>query len=98
MAKPTAEQYYEAFKQSYLRLQDALPIDVLAWKGDCSRIFKRKLAPVHSGKVVCLLDEIECRLRVGIIDQFESFICVMEEFATNGNDIVVKRWPKTSGQ
>ena len=29
MAKPTAEQYYEAFKKSYLKLKDVLPISHL---------------------------------------------------------------------
>ena len=57
------------------------------------RYLKEKLdcIPVRSDKVVCLLDKMECGLRAGIINQFESFICVMEEFATDNNDIVVKK-------
>ena len=47
--------------------------------------------PVCSDKVVCLLDKMERGLRAGIVDQFESFICVMEEFATDNNDIVVTK-------
>ena len=97
MAKPTAEQYYEAFKQSYPKLQDALPIDNLLpyflQRGIVPGYLKEKLdcIPVRSDKVVCLLDKMEHGLRAGIIDQFESFICVMEEFATDNNDIVVKK-------
>ena len=97
MVKPTAEQYYEAFKQSYPKLKDALPInDLLPYffkGGIVPGYLKEKLdsIPVSSYKVVCLLDEMERGLRAGIIDQFESFICVMEEFATDNNDIVVKK-------
>ena len=97
MAKPTAEQYYEAFKQAYPKLKDALPInDLLPYffkGGIVPGYLKEKLdsIPVCSDKVVCLLDKMERGLRAGIVDQFESFICVMEEFATDNNDIVVKK-------
>ena len=97
MAKPITEQYYEAFKQSYPKLKYALPInDLLPYcfqGGIVPGYLKEKLdaIPVCSDKVVCLLDKMECGLRVGITDQFESFICVMEEFATDNDDIVVKK-------
>ena len=97
MAKSTAEKYYEAFKEFYPRLSNALPItDLLPYcfkAGIVPRYLKERLnsIPVRSDKVTCLLDEIERGLLVGIVDQFESFICVMEEFATDNNDIVVKK-------
>ena len=97
MAKPTEEQYYEAFSQSYPKLKDALPIDDLipyCFKGGIvPGYLKEKLdsIAVRSDKVKCLLDEMERGIRVGITDQYESFICVMEEFATDNNDIVVKK-------
>ena len=96
MAKPT-EEYYEAFKKSYRKLKDALPIkDVLPdlfQAGVVSGISKERLnsIPVRSDKVICLLDEMELGLKVGITDQFESFICVLEKFGTDNNNIVVKK-------
>ena len=96
MAKPTAKRYYEAFKQSYPKLKDALPInDLLPYflkEGIVPGHLKIRLdsIPVSSSKVECLLNRMERGLRAGIIDQFESFICVMEEFATDNNDAVVK--------
>ena len=97
MAKPTAEQYYEAFKKSYPNLKDALPIQDL-----CPYLFEADVVPWHlqqrlnsipglSEKVVCLLDEMGRGLRVGITDQFESFICVLEKFGADNKDIVVKK-------
>ena len=100
MAKPTAEQYYEALKQSYPKLKCALPINDLlpyCFKGGIvPGYLKEKLdsIPVCSDKVERLLDNMECGLRVGITDQFESFICVMEEFATDNDDMVVKKLSK----
>ena len=97
MAKSTAEKYYEAFKEFYPRLSNALPItDLLPYffkAGIVPRYLKERLnsIPVRSDKVTYLLDEIERGLLAGIVDQFESFICVMEEFATDNNDIVVKK-------
>ena len=93
----TAEQYYEAFKRSYSKLKDALPISTLlpyffeagAVPGDLKE--KLNSIPVRSEKVICLLDEMELGLKVGITDQFESFICVMEKFGGENNNIVVKR-------
>ena len=97
MAKSTTEKYYEAFKKLYPRLSSALPItDLLPYcfkGGIIPRYVKERLSsiPVRSDKVTYLLDEMERGLLAGIIDQFESFICVMEEFATDNNDIVVKK-------
>ena len=97
MATPIAEKYYAAFKKFYPRLSNALPItDLLPYcfkGGIVPRYLKERLNSilVRSDKVTCLLDEIERGLLAGIIDQFDSFICVMEEFATENNDIVVKK-------
>ena len=96
MAKPTAEQYYEAFKNSYMKLKDALPINhllpYLFKAGVVHGYLKEKLdaIPVRSNKVTCLLDEMERGLKAGIVEQFESFICCMEEFCTDNNDVVVR--------
>ena len=90
MAKPTAEQYYRAFKKSYT---NALPINFLLpylfEAGVISGNLMQKLnsIPVCSDKVICLLNEMEPGLRVGIINQFESFICVMEKY----DDVVVNK-------
>ena len=97
MAKPTTEQYYEAFKKSYPKLIDALPINDLLpdffEAGVVPVNVKEKLnsIPVRSEKVKCLLDEMELGLKAGITDQFESFICVMEKFGTDNYNIVVKK-------
>ena len=97
MAKPTVEKYYEVFKKFYPRLSNALPItDLLPYcfkEGIVPRYLKERLnsIPVRSDKVTCLLDEIERGLLAGIEDQFESFICVMEQFATDNDDMVVKK-------
>ena len=96
-SEPTAEQYYEAFKRSYSRLKDALPINTLlpyffevgAVPGDLKE--KLNSIPIRSDKVICLLDEMELGLKVGIMDQFESFVSVMEKFGGENNNIVVKR-------
>ena len=96
-SEPTAEQYYEAFKRSYSRLKDALPINTLlpyffevgAVPGDLKE--KMNSIPIRSDKVICLLDEMELGLKVGITDQFESFVSVMEKFGGENNNIVVKR-------
>ena len=59
MAKPTAEQYYEAFKNSYMKLKDALPINHLLpylFKADVVHGYlKEKLdtIPVRGDKVTC---------------------------------------------
>jgi len=96
-ARPTAKKYYEAFKKSYTKLRDALPIqDLLPDLFEAavvSRNLKGRLnsISVRSEKVICLLDEIERGLSAEIIDQFESFICVMEKFGNDNNDIVVKK-------
>ena len=96
MATPAKEQYYEAFKKSYPKLKDALPINDLLpdffKAGVVPGNLKEKLNsfPVRSEKVIYLLDEIELGLKVGITDQFESFICVMEKFGTDNDNIVVK--------
>ena len=96
-AKSLAERYYEAFKKSYSKLKDALPIDALLPSffeaGAVPGHLKEKLKsiPVRSDKVICLLDEMELGLKVEITDQFESFICVMEKFGEEHNSIVVKR-------
>ena len=95
--EPTAEQYYEAFKRSYSKLKDALPINALlpyffeagAVPGDLKE--KLNSIPIRSDKVICLLDEMELGLKVGITDQFESFVSVMEKFGGENNNIVVKR-------
>ena len=85
MAKPTAEQYYRAFRKSYTKLKDALPIDSLlpylfeAGVIPGNLMQKLDFIPVLSEKVVCLLNEMEPGLRVGITNQFESFICVLEK-------------------
>ena len=92
-----AEQYYEAFKRSYSKLKDALPINTLlpyffeagAVPGDLKE--KLNSIPIRSDKVICLLDEMELGLKVGITDQFESFVSVMEKFGGENNNIVVKR-------
>ena len=95
--EPTAEQYYEAFKRSYSKLKDALPINTLLpylfEAGAVSWDLKEKLnsIPVRSDKVICLLDEMELGLRVGIMDQFELFVCVMEKYGGENNNILVKR-------
>ena len=97
MAKPTVEKYYEVFKKFYPRLSSALPItDLLPYcfkEGIVPRYLKERLnsIPVRSDKVTCLLDGIERGLLAGIVDQFESFICVMEQFATENDDMVVKK-------
>jgi len=97
MAKPTGKKYYEAFKKSYTKLKDALPIQDLLpdffEAGVVSRNLKERLncIPVRSEKVICLLDEVERGLSAEIIDQFESFICVMEKFGNDNKDIVVKK-------
>ena len=97
MANPTAEQYYEAFKKSYVKLKDALPINhllpYLFKAGVVHGYLKEKLdaIPLRVDKVTCLLDEMECGLRAGIVDQFESFIYCMEEFCTDNNDVVVRK-------
>ena len=97
MPKPTAEQYYEAFKKSYSKLTDALPINdllpVLFQEGVVPTNLKEKVhsIPVRREKVIFLLDEIEPGLKVGIIEQFESFVCVLEKFGTDNNNIVVKK-------
>ena len=71
MAKPTAEQYYEEFKQSYPKLQDALPIDNLLpyffQRGIVPGYLKEKLdcISVRSDKVVCLLDKNGTRIKGG---------------------------------
>ena len=96
-SEPTVEQYYEAFKRSYSRLKDALPINTLlpyffevgAVPGDLKA--KLNSIPIRSDKVICLLDEMELGLKVGITDQFESFVSVMEKFGGENNNIVVKR-------
>ena len=93
----TAEQYYEALKRSYSKLKDALPINTLlpyffeagAVPGDLKE--KLNSIPVRSDKVICLLEEMELGLRVGVTDQFELFICVMERYGEENNNIVVKR-------
>ena len=93
----TAEQYYEAFKRSYSKLKDALPINTLLpylfEAGAVPRDLKEELnsIPIRSKKVICLLDEMELGLKVGITDQFESFVSVMEKFGGENNNIVVKR-------
>ena len=95
--KPTAKQYYEAFKKSYPKLRDALPIQDLLpdffKTGVVSRNLKERLnsIPARSEKVMYLLDEIERGLNAEIIDQFESFICVMEKFGNDNKDIVAKK-------
>lgn len=95
--KLCSEKYYEAFKKLYPRLSNALPItDLLPYcikGGIVPRYLKERLnsIPVRSDKVTCLLDEIERGLLAGIVDQFEAFICVMEEFDTDNNDIIVKK-------
>ena len=100
MAERTTEQYYEAFKRSYPKLKDALPInDLLPYfvkEGIVPGYLKERLDSITScsDKVVCLLDKMERGLRAGIIDQFESFVFAMEEFATDNNNIVVKRLTK----
>ena len=97
MAKPTAEQYYGAFKKSYTKLKDVLPINFLLpylFEADVvSGNLMQKLdsIPVCSEKVTCLLNEMEPGLRVGITDQFESFICVMEKFSADNANVVVNR-------
>ena len=91
------EKYYEAFNISYLKLKDALPIDTLlpnffeagAVPGDLKETLNS--IPICSDKVICLLDETECGLKVGITDQFELFICVIKKFGKEHNNIVVKR-------
>ena len=91
MAEPTVEKYYEAFNRSYAKLKDALPINNLlpyffeagAVPGDLKEKLNSIL--VRSEKVICLLDEMELGLKVGITDQFESFICVMEKFGDSPN-------------
>ena len=96
VAKPTAEQYYEAFRKSYSKLKDALPINDLLpdffEAGVVPGNIKEKLnsIPFRSEKVLYLLDEIELGLKVGIADQFESFICVMEKFAIVNDNTVVR--------
>ena len=95
--EPTAEQYYEAFKRSYSKLKDALPINTLLpyffEAGVVPGDLKEKLnsIPIRSDKVICLLDEMELGLKVGITDQFESFVTVMEKIGGENNNIVVKR-------
>jgi len=97
MAKPTAKKYHEAFKKSYTKLRDALPIQDLLpdffEAGVVSRKLKERLdsISVRSEKVICLLDEVGRGLSVEIVDQFESFICVMEKFGHDNKDIVVKK-------
>ena len=98
---PTAEKYYEAFKKSYAKLIEALPInDLLPRLFEAGVVLgstKEKLNSIHfvrSEKVTCLLDKIELGLTVGIMDQFESFICVMEEYGADENDIVVQSLAK----
>ena len=92
-----AERYYEAFKKSYSKLTDALPINdllpVLFQEGVVPSNLKEKVnsISVRSEKVTFLLDKIEPGLKIGIIDQFESFVCVLEKFGTDNNDIVVKK-------
>ena len=94
MAKPTAEKYYKAFKKSYASLMDALPINDLLPNFFKAGIVlgntneKLNSISVRSDKVKCLLDKIELGLKVGITDQFESFICVMEEYGADEKDIV----------
>ena len=97
MAKPSAERYYEAFKKSYTKLTNALPITYLLpylYEANVvSGYLKAKLnaIPVCSDKVACLLDEMEGGLKAGIVDRFESFICTMEKYCTVNDDVVVKR-------
>ena len=99
MADPTADQYYlEAFRTWYPELIAVLPIDDLLpyffKAGVLTRNLKEELNSIpatHSKKVMRLLDAIEPGLQAGITDQFESFICVMEEFSTVNNNIVVKK-------
>ena len=97
MAKPISEQYYRAFKKSYTKLKDALPISFLlpylfeagVVPGDLQENINA--IPVRSEKMKYLLNEMESGLRVGVTDQFESFICVMEKFGADNNNIVVKK-------
>ena len=97
MAKPAAEKYFEAFKESYPKLIDALPINDLL-----PRFFRAGVVPgnmkeklnsisVRSDKVAYLLDKVELGLKAGITNQFESFICVMESYSSDENDSVVQR-------
>ena len=96
MAKPAAEKYYEAFKESYPQLIDALPINDLLPRlfraGVVSGKMKEKLnsISVRSDKVACLLDKMELGLKAGITNQFESFICVMERYGSDEDDTVVQ--------
>ena len=96
MAKLAAEKYYEAFKESYPKLIDALPINDLLPRlfraGVVSGKMKEKLnsISVRSDKVACLLDKMELALKAGITNQFESFICVMERYGSDENDSVVQ--------
>ena len=97
MAKPIAEQYYGAFKKSYTKLKDALPISFLlpylfeagVVPGDLQESINA--IPGRSERVKYLLNEMEPGIRIGVTDQFESFICVMEKFGADNNDIVVKK-------
>ena len=101
MAKPTAEQCYGAFKKPYTKLKDALPISFLlpylfeagvvpgSVPGDLQESINA--IPGRSERVKYLLNEMEPGIRIGVTDQFESFICVMEKFGVDNNDIVVKK-------
>ena len=96
MAKPEAQKYYEAFKESYPNLIDALPINDLLPRffraGVVSGKMKENLnyISVRSDKVTFLLDKMELGLKAGITNQFESFICVMERYGSDENDTVVQ--------
>jgi len=97
---PPPEKFYEAYKKSYEKLTKALPVNDLIPKLFSEGILPGNLKSridcitVPSEKTRLLLDEMEGGLRIGITDQFDRFVRVLEQFSKDERHIVVGKMAK----
>ena len=95
MASP--DKYCEAFKKTYLKLMNVLPVDDvlphLYADGVINMSIKKDISdiPQRKKKAECLLDEIGRGLDLQLTEKFKKFIEVVDSYSEDEDDDVMKK-------